>query len=115
VPEQHFYVKQRDTRPKVRATLKDGAGNVVDVTGAAVRFSLRHTSTGSLKVNRQMCATVSGTGGVVEYQWSAANGDTDIPGEYSGEFEVTFSDSTVQTFPNARQNRLLVHVETELA
>jgi hypothetical protein len=115
VAEQHFYVKQRDTRPKLRATLKDGSGAVVDVTGATVRYSMRHAATGSLKVNRQTAVLVTPTGGLVEYAWSGANGDTDTPGDYTGEFEVTFSDLTVQTFPNARHNRLVVHIEPELA
>ena len=35
-----FFVKQNDTSPKLAATLKDGNGQVVDVTGASVRFHM---------------------------------------------------------------------------
>ena len=34
----------------------------------------------------------------VKYEWQP--GDTDTEGFYDAEFEVTYSDGTVETFPN---------------
>lgn len=40
-----------------------------------------------------------GSAGKVRYNWSAS--DTASVGTYEGEFEVTFADSTIETFPNS--------------
>ena len=36
-----FYIKQNDTAPSLKATLKDGDGNVINLTDASVRFHMR--------------------------------------------------------------------------
>ena len=41
---EKFYIKQNDTKPVIRAKLLDSAGNVANVTGAAVVFSMRVNS-----------------------------------------------------------------------
>ena len=46
-----------------------------------------------------MAATIIGAlTGQVRYAWSAS--DTALIGTYNGEFEVTYSDNSVETFPN---------------
>lgn len=92
-----FYVKQNDTSPAMLATLQDADGNAVNVTGATVRFHMR--AVGSTQVVVDEAATiVTPLDGLVRYDWQAA--DTDTIGSYQAEFEVTYADSSVETFPN---------------
>ena len=91
-----FRIKQNDTSPSLQATLKDAAGSVVDISGSSVRFHMKSID-GTLKVDEAMII-VDGTNGVVQYDWVA--GDTETAGSYFVEFEVTYSDSSVETFPN---------------
>lgn len=94
-------MKTGDTAPPVRATLLDAAGERVDLSGASVRFILA-TSTQPRTVVVDAAAEVTQVGdddtkGTVVYEW--AEDDTATAGSYVVEFEVTYADATVQTFP----------------
>jgi hypothetical protein len=91
-----FSIKQNDTSPSLQATLKDASLNPIDLTGATVMFHMKSVG-GTVKVDQQMTIT-DATGGVVQYDWQS--GDTDTVGTYYVEFEVTYADSSVETFPN---------------
>ena len=95
---EKFYIKQNDTKPVLRARLLDSAGNVVNVTGATVVFSMRTRPGGATKVDKQACTINTAVLGAVQYAISAAN--TNTADRYEGEFQVTFSDASVQSFPN---------------
>ena len=103
-----FYIKQGDTSPALRATLNDPAGVAVDLSGAAVVFSMK-TVSGTLLVDRQTCSIITAASGIVEYSWQA--GDTDVSGQHLSEFEVTFADSSVETFPNFDYLRIKISKE----
>lgn len=92
-----FYVKQNDTSPSMLATLQDASGNAVDVTAATIRFHLRPISSNTVKVD-EAATIVTADEGIVRYDWQAA--DTDTIGSYQAEFEVTYADATIETFPN---------------
>ena len=49
------------------------------------------------------------SGGRISYQWLA--GDTDTPGVFQVEIEVTFSDETVATFPSDGYHQLTILAE----
>lgn len=91
-----FRIKQNDTSPSLQATLKDATGSAVNITGATVRFHMKSLE-GSVKVDAEMEIT-DAEGGVVQYDWSAS--DTDTVGTYRAEFEVTYADASIETFPN---------------
>lgn len=107
-----FYIKQNDTSPDLQVTLKDGDDAAVDVSGATIVFSMSDIG-GIVKVSEQSVTTVTAESGIVKYPWSAA--DTDTPGTYRGEFEVTFSGGQIQTYPNSRAEQLDIIIEPEIA
>lgn len=93
-----FYIKEGDTSPAIEFALTP---TDILLTGATVVFSM-HDRRGTVKVNRQ-AATITDDGAAtdtptVQYDWASA--DTDTAGTYYGEFEVTYTDATVETFPN---------------
>lgn len=91
-----FSIKQNDTSPALQAILKDATLAPIDLTGAVVRFHMKSLE-GSLKVNTTM-TVVNALGGIVQYDWVL--GDTDTVGAYYVEFQVTYADASVETFPN---------------
>lgn len=91
-----FTIKQNDTSPAIQATLQNYSGNPINLLGATVRFHMKSFE-GTIKVDRTMTIT-SAANGVVTYFWQS--GDTDTAGTYYAEFEVTYADLSVETFPN---------------
>lgn len=94
-----FFIKQNDTSPALKATLKDGLDAAVDLTGASVRFHMRPTGDTTAKVDAA-AVIENADNGIVYYNWNAA--DTDTIGSYEAEFEVTFTGGEIETFPNNR-------------
>lgn len=92
-----FNIKQGDTFPSLRANLKDGSNEAIDLTGATVRFHMRPVGTAVAAIDAAATVISAGTG-VVDYTWQA--GDTATVGEYQAEFEVTYPGGEVETFPN---------------
>jgi hypothetical protein len=92
-----FYIKQNDTSPAIRVIVKDADGVVINVTGASVMFHMTEIGSSTPAVDAAG-AVVDGTAGVIEYQWET--GDTADAGNYNAEFQVTYVDSTIETFPN---------------
>ncbi len=98
-------IKRNDTAPAFTATLRDSAGDPINLTGATILFLMRNPRTRTLKVSGAM-TIVSATAGTVRYDWVA--GDTDRAAVYQVEVQVTFSDTTIETFPNGSHHRLEV-------
>tara|TARA_R110000823_G_C15904661_1_gene497241 strand:- start:787 stop:1107 length:321 start_codon:yes stop_codon:yes gene_type:complete len=103
-----FSIKQNDTSPSLQATLKDAQLVPVDITAATVKFHMKSLD-GLVKIDDTMIIT-DASGGVVQYNWQA--NDTDTVGTYYVEFEVTYADASVETFPNT--GSLIVSVVKEL-
>ena len=90
-----FYIKQGDTSPAIEYVLSP---DTVNLTAATVVFNMRAVN-GTVKVNRQAATVTTATGTpTVQYDWQVAN--TDTAGVFQAEFEVTYSDLSVETFPN---------------
>lgn len=93
-----FTIKENDTSPVLQRTLVDSAGTAVNLTGASVVFKM-YDQVRATQVVSAAATLDDAANGVVSYTWQAA--DTDVPGWYWVEFVVTYSDSSIEKFPNS--------------
>lgn len=105
-----FTVKQNDLLPVIAGVLKDRNG-VVDLTTAnTIRFIMRPATGGTLKVDSPAVFDGPRVDGGWSYAWQ--DGDTDTPGFFDFEVEVTFPGPKTLTFPNRGYSQ--IEVEDDL-
>ena len=92
-----FIIKENDTSPDIMAVLKSPEGEVIDLSGAQVKTYMSDYSGEEIIINAD-AQIIDALEGKVVYSWT--EGDTQKPGRYKLEFEVTFADGKVQTYPN---------------
>lgn len=92
-----YNIKQNDTSPSLSVQLLDGAQQIIDLSGASAKFFMKIAGSTTIAVDAPAVIT-NASEGRVEYEWSA--GDTAIAANYQGEFQITFINGTVETFPN---------------
>lgn len=95
-----FTIKRGDTAPALRYALLP---ETVDLSGASVAFVMDG-------LGRLPARVISAAPPVVQYDWQP--GDTDRTGLHRAEFEVTYSDGRIETYPNA--GYLLVQISEDL-
>lgn len=100
-----FTMKANDRLPSIAATLGFEGGAAVDLTGASVQFILRPKAGTTPKVKAPAVIVAAATG-AVRYDWAAV--DTNTPGEYLAEWEVTFANGKPQTFPTASYHEVAI-------
>jgi len=98
-----FTIKRGDTSPALRQRLVPSQETQNHgITGYnAVKFFMRDASTYELIVSAtddDNITIIDAEDGAVEYQWQP--GDTSKSGIYEAEWEVTYFDNSVETFPN---------------
>lgn len=90
-----FVIKRNDTSPRLLYKLDPP----VKLQGASVVFNMTPTTAkGATAIDRAVATVESADDGIVAYTFTAAQ--TAIAGLYAGEFEVTFADSSIETYPN---------------
>lgn len=102
-----FTIKQSDTSPALQATLKDADGIAINLNGCTVQFHMKSLS-GVVVIDQPM-TVVNASGGIVKYNWTSL--DTSTSGAYYAEFEVTYSDLSVETFPNTGSIAIVITPE----
>lgn len=92
-------IKRNDREPPFRAKLFQD-GDAAALAGASVRFLMKlEGAMPSSPAKVSSLATVEdAAAGIVRYDWAA--GDTDAPGSYRAELEVTYANGKTRTFPN---------------
>lgn len=97
--------KRGDTEP-LRVTLtRNRKGQ--DIRGAAVVFNMQPVVEGvGSTVTRGSCDIIDAVKGIVEYRWQTT--DVDTSGAHRAEFEVTWGDGTVKTFPDGGHLDLVI-------
>lgn len=103
-----FITKRGDTRTAIKATLKDATGQPVDLTGCQVKFIMSKQN-GGAKINRDALVQ-DAANGVVWFVFEA--NEVDEIGTFKGEFEVTYGDGRVETFPN--DGYIIVQINPDL-
>lgn len=96
-----FYIKQGDLRPLITSTLRDSTGAVINLTNAAITFKmwLKGAPTATVKVDAAgAIVNPPGTDGKVSYTWVGT--DTNTPGRYLAEWQITFTGALPQTHPS---------------
>lgn len=94
-----FLIKRNDTSPVIEAQLKGSDLQPVSLFGATVLFKMG-TTDGTPLVESGAATIVDAETGIVRYSW--LEGDTGEAGTHRGEFEVTFIDGRVETFPKSQ-------------
>lgn len=88
-----FQIKRGDTSPGIKYAL---IPDDLTLAGATVRFQMENSARQTVI---DAAATIDqATPPIVSYAWQA--GDTDMAGNYSAEFRVTYADGSIETFPN---------------
>lgn len=108
-----FHIKEGDLAPPLEVVLRDGEGEPVDLSGiGSVAFHLapRYGAPAEPFIDEPAVVDGDGSAGLVRYDWQ--EGDTDTPGVYSAEFEVT-SAGIPTTFPNTSD--IVVHIHRSIA
>lgn len=104
-----FYLKQNDTAPSMEAVLTDSKGKARVLTNAAaVKFHMS-SEKGVNVVSNGACSIVNPGRGIVAYAWQP--GDTATAGIYNAEFEVQYTNGTVETFPNSSFIKVIIKEE----
>jgi hypothetical protein len=86
MPRTDFYIKQGDTQPAIEARLLTD-GEPVDLTGAAVLFTMQHGSKDK-QVNGLCTIQGARSEGTVAYIWDET--DTEVEGIYEAEFRIDY-------------------------
>ena len=110
-----FILKRNDTTPSLEAQLLRGTSDLVVLAGATVVFNMR-SSFGVVVTERANVTIVDALQGIVRYDWVPS--DTSETGAFIGEFEVTFADGKVETFPKTEvfeTNFIPIIITTDLA
>lgn len=105
-----FTIKQGDTKPTLSMTLYEGTA-AVDLSGVISMNLVLTTRLDETVAVLVAAATVDSdpTSGRVSYLWQV--GDTDVPGEYLGEWHCVFADGP-RTFPTV--GRFSVNIQARL-
>lgn len=91
-----FNIKENDTSPAILYALTP---TTVNLGAASVQFRMRTIGSTTWTLTADAVVVTATVTPTVRYDWDAA--DTATPGFYEAEFVVTYSDSTVETFPNS--------------
>lgn len=106
-----FTIKRNDRLPELLATCLLANGAPADLTGAiSVEFHMKTAGGGAAKVDAAG-VLVTPAEGTVKYVWTGT--DTDTSGSYLAEFEVMFSGTRTETFPNT--GNITIDVVDDLA
>jgi hypothetical protein len=98
MPDDKFFIKQGDTRPKLEFFIENVDGSPVNLTGASVVLNMRVRPAGSSKISDGSVAVVNVATGECAYTFSTS--DTNTADDYELDVSVSFSDGGILTVPN---------------
>ena len=89
-----IWLVKGDTRPVLQFTCKTDDPIIIDLTSCTVRFVFKKAGASAYKFKRT-CTLVNAVSGLCELSFQT--GDLDEVGDFNGELEITFPDSSIQT------------------
>jgi hypothetical protein len=92
-----FRIKRHAGRPHIRVLVKNSDRTPFDFTGATRVNFLMYDRDGLEKVNAAGGVESPLTSGYLRYEWQ--DGDTDTAGEFTAEFEVSYSTGNPLVIP----------------
>ena len=92
-----FTIKENDLLPEIQYQLQDSVGNIDLTTATGVLFIMSIEKGTPNKVSAAATIVTPATG-IVKYVWTGT--DTDTPGDYQAEWEITFPGTKKLTVPN---------------
>jgi len=92
-----FTIKQGDTSPALLADLETPSREPAQLVGATVLFHMRSSRPNAQPLVAPV-VVVDAELGRVRYDWQPE--DTAVSGDFEAEFEVTYADGSIETFPN---------------
>lgn len=98
---------QNDTSPSLQANLKDYQGNAINLNGCTVQFQM--VSLDKTVEVVQPATVQDAAAGLVQYEWQP--NDTSTAGTYYVQFEITYGDGAVETYPNNDKLTLIIKPE----
>lgn len=105
----NFYIKQNDTAPSLEVVLTSSSGRAKPMTEAAsIAFNMS-TEAGVNIVSLGTGTIVNSTKGIVAYTWQT--GDTSNTGIHNAEFQVTYNNGQIETFPNSGYIKVIIKGE----
>lgn len=124
---EDFYLKRNDTREPIEVTAEEEDENgvmqpIILPNSTTVEFHMVQAATneftgqpmpnpGAVKIAAGVGYLVPSTGGGIGYQWTGP--DTNLAGTFLAEFQLTFADGRILTFPN--NDNITVHIRPDLA
>ena len=104
-PAKTQYYVEGDTAPPLRACLKDGEDNPIDLTGATVTISIAYSretyyyNPTKRIVDESPCVIENQVTQKGWIRWNPGVGELSPPGEFRYTFQITYQDGSVQTVP----------------
>lgn len=103
-------ITQNDVGTLIEDILTDSKGNVVDLTGATVRYQARFPGQPlSSGIDKDGTVPAPSTDG--RARLTVVAGDTDLHGTLEEQWKVTFGGGAVERFP-ARKHKLLIQPDS---
>ena len=99
-------MKRNDTAPKLIATLKDAEGQPRNIDGATVNVHVDRSSASATSIDRAVDAILDAPNGKVQVNFTAQ--ETSVEGSFPMEFEVTFVDGEIETWPTSKNATLKI-------
>jgi hypothetical protein len=91
-----FEIKAHDLLPVLRVNLTRGAFNLDVSAATGITFIMSNKATATIVVNGSVTIE-DPVNGLIRYDW--VTGDTATPGDYLGEFQITWPGPKHETFP----------------
>jgi hypothetical protein len=100
-----FKIRRGDTLPTFTATIVDGSGNAVNLTGGTVTFVARLLTATSPSINAAATIVTPATGSV---SYTPTATDTSVAGQYMVEWHYTLAGGAKGTYPADGYQELLI-------